>query len=181
MSLRRRMPAAAIAALLALPLAACTPAQPTPTPTTTSAHTPLFASDEEALKAATDAYAAYQRISDEIARDGGRNPERIKPYVTNDQLQRELKGFKAFSENDRHTAGASTFDSPTLARFDRSGGEIEIYLCQDIGATRVLDRNNVDVTPTERPTRLPMDLIFCGGPSSLLLAKSEVWPGKNFC
>lgn len=175
------MPAAAIAALLAMPLAACSPTQPTLSPTPTPVHTPLFASDAEALKAATDAYAAYQRASDEIAHDGGRDPDRIKRYVTSDQLERELKGFKAFSDKNRHTSGASTFDSATLARVDQSDNEVEVYLCQDIGATRVLDHNNLDVTPKERPTRLPMDLVFREGQHFLLLARSEVWSGKDFC
>ena len=63
--------------LLALVLAGCAPDVPAiqvpPTPTVT----PLFASDEEALAAAEEAYAAYLAMSDEITSDGGERPERI--------------------------------------------------------------------------------------------------------
>ncbi|MEO8907529.1 MAG: hypothetical protein ABI310_05565, partial [Microbacteriaceae bacterium] len=46
-------------------LTGCTPATPIPAPTHTSAttHAPAFSSDAEALKAATDAYAAYLKMS----------------------------------------------------------------------------------------------------------------------
>ncbi|GAB3610517.1 hypothetical protein GCM10027414_26430 [Humibacter ginsengiterrae] len=181
MSLRRRMPAAAIAALLAMPLAACSPTQPTPSPTPTAPHTPLFASDAEALKAATDAYAAYQHVSNTIANDGGKDPDRIRSYVTADQLPRELKGFEAFSANHRRTTGSGTFDSARLGSYDRSRGAIELFLCQDTTGTRVLDQNGQDVTPADRPARLPMDVFLQAQGQKLLVARSEVWSGKDFC
>ncbi|MDQ1582169.1 MAG: hypothetical protein QOF36_223, partial [Microbacteriaceae bacterium] len=58
------------AGLIVITLAGCaTSASPMPTPS--AVHSPLFASDEEALKAATDAYAAYLAMSDTIAQEGG--------------------------------------------------------------------------------------------------------------
>ncbi|HWU47090.1 MAG TPA: hypothetical protein VN133_10080, partial [Humibacter sp.] len=52
------------ALLLGGVLAGCTPSAPKPTHSPTASRTPMFASDEEALKAATDAYAAYLKMSD---------------------------------------------------------------------------------------------------------------------
>ena len=64
---------------LGLALAACstggTPLPPAPSPSVT----PVFASDEEALAAAKDAYTAYLKVSDQILVDGGANPDRIAP------------------------------------------------------------------------------------------------------
>jgi hypothetical protein len=175
------MPAVALAALAALALAACTSAHPRPTPSSSPVATPLFTSDAEALKAATDAYAAYQRVSDRIAHGGGTDPELIKPYVTRAQFPKEAKGFLAFSANSRHTSGTSSFDSASLARYDRAGDEVEVFLCQDISSTRVIDPEGTDVTPANRPTRIPMDIVFQQGEHSLLVARSEVWSGKDFC
>ena len=65
--------AALLVLLLAVLLSGCastTEPQPTLTPTATDA-APLFASDEEALAAATEAYAAYQAVSTEIAKLSG--------------------------------------------------------------------------------------------------------------
>ncbi len=57
---------------------------PTLPPTPTS--TPIFASEEEALAAAEEAYAAYLEMSNLISSEGGVEPERIAPFVTADQL-----------------------------------------------------------------------------------------------
>jgi hypothetical protein len=175
------MPAAALAALLALPLSACTTAAQDPPPTHTASASPLFTSDADALKAATDAYAAYQRTSDEIAHDGGADPERITTYVTQEQLTRELEGFAAFRTSNRHTTGKSTFDSATLARRDLAHGELEMYLCQDLSKTKVLDEHDSEVRIAGRRLRLPMDIQFVRIDGKLLISRSEVWSGKDFC
>ncbi len=50
---------------------------PTPTnviPTAVPTGTPVFASEEEALAAAIEAYEAYLAVSDAILPDGGRGP-----------------------------------------------------------------------------------------------------------
>ena len=63
-----RVSAAALA--VALVLVGCvpttTPASPAPRPSAT----PVFATEAEALAAATEAYAAYVRVSDQILADG---------------------------------------------------------------------------------------------------------------
>ncbi len=86
--LKRRAPrrlGAALAAVgaLALVLTGCvgSPA-PTQSPTPTEA-APIFASDEEALAAAVEAYEALsQQRRTKITDDGGAEPERIDPFVT---------------------------------------------------------------------------------------------------
>ncbi|HVX08317.1 hypothetical protein [Humibacter sp.] len=180
MSLRRRMPAVALAALVALALAACTPAHPRPTPSSSPAATPLFSSDAEALKAATDAYAAYLKVSDEISHDGGANPERIKPYVTTHQYQRELKGFDSFRSKALHTTGSNTFDSMQIGNV--SGTSIDAYVCFSSVNIHVLNDKGEDVTPSRDSPRIPFELAFdARDKNHLLLSRSDIWSGHNFC
>ena len=63
-------------AIGALLLSGCLPQQPTATPPPEATAAPIFASDEEALAAATAAYAAYLAMSDQILKDGGKDPDR---------------------------------------------------------------------------------------------------------
>lgn len=179
MSLRRRMPAAALAALLALPLAACTAPHAKPTPTATSASTPLFSSDEEALKAATDAYAAYLKMSDTISHDGGADPERIKPYVTAAASKSVIPDFQELENSGRRTEGATKFRDVHLSRY--SGSEVAVFLCSDVSAVRVFDSSGQDVTPASRQAVLPLEVEFAEQEDSLRIAKSAVWSGENFC
>lgn len=175
------MPAAAIAAAVALSLGACTQPQPVPTPTHSVTSTPIFTSDEQALKAATAAYAAYLKVSDTISHDGGADPERIKPYVTSAQLSRELNGFLALSKNHRHTTGETSFDRVALVRRDLAGNEIDLFLCIDIGATRLLNDQGQEIQVENRRSRVPMQVQFTGDRGRLLVSRSDVWSGKNFC
>ena len=179
MSLRRRMPAAAFAALTALSLAGCTPSNPTPTPSPTATRSPLFASDEEALKAATDAYAAYLKMSDTISHEGGANPERIKPFVTSVQYDRELSGFDSLQAHGIRTSGDTVFDTLQVAKV--SVDAIDAYVCLDTSGVRVLGPAS-DPTPSARPKRMPFAIGFrTDGGNRLLLSRSETWSGKNFC
>ncbi len=61
----------ALVALAVLLLSGCLPPQTTVTPTPEATAAPVFASDEEALAAATAAYAAYLAMSDQIFAEGG--------------------------------------------------------------------------------------------------------------
>jgi hypothetical protein len=173
------MPALALAALVGLALAACAPAHPGPTPSSSPAQTPLFSSDEEALKAATDAYAAYLKVSDEISHDGGANPERIKPYVTTAAYKNLQPDFQALSKSGRHTQGGTTLRDPRLSQ--HTGTMVELFLCSDVSAVRIVDANGADVTPAARQDVLPLDVEFKVRDDNLLIAKSSVWSGEDFC
>src|SRR5215207_3793459 len=76
--------ALAAGGVLALVLVGCMGAPspaPSPEPTETAA-VPIFASDEEALAAAVDAYERYRAISAEISEAGGHDSNRIDPVVS---------------------------------------------------------------------------------------------------
>jgi hypothetical protein len=185
----RRLVALSAAALIALgALGACT--QPSPEPSRSTAptvkHTPAFASDADALKAATDAYAAYLKMSDTIAHDGGANPERIKPYVTGDEYKRQKKDLDALLETKRHAVGNTTFDTTKLWKSDGEVGgivSVGLYLCIDVSRVRLVDESGRDVTPTNRASRLPLqiDLEMDRDETSLRVNGSDVWAGSNFC
>jgi hypothetical protein len=173
------MPAVALAALVALALAACTPAHPRPTPSSSPAATPLFSSDAEALKAATDAYAAYLKVSDEISHDGGANPERIKPYVTHRELEKLVSDFKQLQAQDAHTTGPSTFSKLRVGSY--AGPSLQAYLCSDVSQVRVVNAAGQDVTPSGRSDVLPLSVTFESTNGHLRLAESVKWSGPSFC
>lgn len=174
----------AIAVLGMLTLAGCDGGHPLPTLPPTPSSTPVFASEEEALAAAEAAYAAYSEVSDLISNAGGAEPERIAPYVTEEQLQRELDTAEYFESNGLRAVG-----SPLVARFDlqqyvESDGvaEITVYLCLDVSGVGVVDSTGADVTPTDRQPVVPLEVGFRGdAPGALLIASSDTWSGTSFC
>jgi hypothetical protein len=155
---------------------------PTLPPTPTS--TPIFTSEEEALAAAEAAYAAYNEVSGLIAMDGGANPDRIAPFVTDEQLADELEGSDFYQRNGIHASGGGVINSTVLQQFSETDGlaEVVVYVCLDVSGARILDASGADVTPPDRDPVIALEVVMTGESStSLLIADSQQWPTTDIC
>ena len=180
-----RVTFAALAAVLLL--SGCVPTSPTVTPEPLPSSTPIFATEDDALAAATAAYAAYVAASDTITSSGGNEPERIAPFVSKEQLPKELKGFEIFSTNGYSTAGKSKFDKVSLQRYSDGSSdplEVVIYVCSDASGVRLLDQTGADITPSSRVDRRAFEVAFrheSGKNEQLVLTRSEPWTDSDVC
>ena len=167
--------------LIALALAGCSAQQPVPQQNSVSVEEkPLFASDEEALAAAQAAYANYLEVSDQIARDGGANPERLNGLVTSVQYSSELENYRSYSQAGLHASGTSTFDSFHISNPDLEN--FSAYVCVDVSSSRVIDFSGKDVTGVGRADRWPLVVSFSfDGNGNALISGNETWTGTNFC
>ena len=174
-----------------LALTGCTP-EPAPqapqaSETTAPTDAPVFASDEEALAAATEAFAAYDAMTGLIGASGGNEPERIVPFVTVEYYPSLFAGFQKFQESGYFSKGISRFDTISLvdrSEFESEVAQVEVYLCSDVTEIQLLNEAGQDVTPEHRPNRVPLqvELVSSGSdPSTLLISKETVWPGQDFC
>ena len=167
--------------LIAIALAGCSAQTPTPQETTAATEQkPLFATDAEALAAAEAAYANYLEVSDQIARDGGANPERLKGLVSEDQYAIEIQNFAEYSKAGFHSTGNSTFDTFHISNSNQN--DFSSYLCVDVSTSRVINSEGIDVTPTTRSDRWPLVVNFSfRTDGTALISGSETWTGTNFC
>ncbi|TFC94596.1 hypothetical protein E3T28_14980 [Cryobacterium sinapicolor] len=169
-----------------LALTGCTP-EPTPRASETSVPTdgPVFASDEEALAAATEAYAAYLRTSDEISAAGGVGAERMEPLVSAEVLTSELEGFQGFVEANARSVGVTTFmvHSMQSAKFLRPEETIiSLYVCEDVSGLEVVDSIGNSLVSASRETITPFEVQFqMDGGLQLILEFRSVWRGESFC
>jgi len=171
--------AASAVTVLLLTLSGCTESPPPVGSVPAPSETPVFASDEEALAAAEAAYAKYLEVSDAISADGGAQSGRMEGYMTAEELKNSNDDFVFFETNGLRTQGVSTFDSTELQRYDDS--EVVVYLCLDVSSVRLVDGGGVDVTPIDRPDRVPLEVFFEVGESRLLIAASTVWDEASYC
>lgn len=144
----------------------------------------MFASDEEALVAAEAAYRNYIDVSDQIARDGGVNVERLEPFISADLYHQQIQEYADVASKGLRASGASMFDSFKLESYDPARDEIRAYVCIRVANIRVMDSADNDVTPPDRNNDLPLQIVFARGlesEQSLSISQSEVWPGTNFC
>ena len=177
-----------IALAAAFLLTGCVPTDPIVTPNPEPSSTPIFATEEEALAAATAAYAAYVKVSDRILMDGGADPDRIMQVAGPVVAKEEKDGYGKFVERHYRSIGATTFDSMKLQSFSpySAGGKgvVSVYLCVDASKVDVLDENNVSVVSPDRPDRTGFEVGFdatSSRPFTLVVASKEVWTGSEFC
>jgi hypothetical protein len=163
--------------LIALVLAGCTPSEPMPTPPPTPSTAPVFASEEEALAAAEEAYGKYMATSDEIIREGGDDPERLRPLVSQEIYEREAAGFSVLQERGIHGTGATTF---VLALQSFDDDQLTVYACNDYSSTDVVDSSGKSVLQDDRQVLKPFEVRF-DPQDSLRLIAMDSWEGSGVC
>ncbi len=178
------LPPAALLVVTLL-LAGCVPSEPNVTPVPEPSATPIFASDEEALAAATDAYAKYLEVSDAIFANGGEGADALSEVLAGDQLQIENDGFVQVQTNGWHSIGSTKFDQVVLQQFDptSNGASIVVaYLCEDISGTQVLNATGESVRAEGLRERSLYEVTFDASPeaSSLLVSDKDIW-GSGKC
>ena len=170
--------------LVALSLSGCF-AQETPDATSSPSPstTPVFASEEEALAAATEAYENYLKVSDAILADGGAKPERLLEVATSAIYERELEGYAQLASAGLHGAGSSRFDSTRLQQWSSVGSttSIAFYACVDIGGTDFLDSEGNSHVPLDRVERYPAEITVERTQDRDLVSTDSPWSGENFC
>jgi hypothetical protein len=173
-----------VATGLLLALAGCTPTSHATSAPTPSA-TPVFASDAAALEAAEAAYAAYLKVSDQIANDGGKDPERIAKYVTAERLSIELRGSTSLENHGLRTTGSTTFSNASLEQstFSVANTTIAFYACWSVADVRVLNVVGDDVTPANRVNSKTLEIVMTtkSGRLPLVLESDEPWSASSFC
>jgi len=74
------------------------------------------------------------------------------------------------------------FTSQQYFDFGSEGAELVAYVCLDVSQVRILDSSGTDVTPADRPNRLPLEITFVAESSSTMrIDGSELWSGDDFC
>ncbi len=174
--------AAAVAALT-LALAGCVPNAPAAAPAPSPTATPIFASNEEALAAAEEAFRAYLAVYDEYAQDGWRDFAEVAPYLTGSAYEDEQATGMQFKAAGYRQIGNTTFDSTHIQSSAEAAGTatVVVYLCLDVSVGDVVDSSGASVVDPSRPGRLPLEVEFVGNASSLVIARSDPWSGNNFC
>ncbi|MFA9277378.1 MAG: hypothetical protein ACEQR4_06055 [Rhodoluna sp.] len=170
--------------LVAIALAGCSTQQPAEETSTAAAQEqPLFSSDEEALAAAQAAYAKYLEVSDQIARDGGANPERLKGLVSTNLYSEQESAYKDLQKSGLHAGGTTKSDNYRVQDYSNSGTSRELisYVCLDVSENPVINSQGLDVTPSERQSRIPLVIKFSLSREKTIIESSEVWSGTNFC
>ena len=180
---RMRRPVVTLAVLL-LVLTGCTPRDEVVVPDPEPTVEPMFASDEEALAAAEEAYGAYLAASDASLAGGGVERGELYKLVTERMREEIDEDFDSIGENGWIVQGNTSFDSAVLQSLvqEPDYSDVTIYLCADVSNNRVIDALGADVTPADRADRVPLEVqLVSESGSGLKLERSDYWPDQSIC
>jgi hypothetical protein len=180
----RRFITATVACLLpALTLIGCAAPPPqAPSPAASvAADVPAFASDEEALAVATDAYAAYLAMRDLILSEMGANALRIDAVATNQAKESFSRDAADFEERQIRIVGSTKFDSVVLQGLS-DAGKVTIYVCNDVSQTDLIGPDGVSMVAADRNARSPWEVVVeVRSMSKAFVEARTLWSGENFC
>jgi hypothetical protein len=164
-------------------LAGCGGGDPIPTLPPTPTATPIFASEEEALAAAEDAYAAYQAAVDLALQT--LDDEGLEQVATAPALQVAIDSVANLRASGSHQVGTTVVASVTptdlSALFEGDGaGESQIYACLDLTSVGI-QADDGSVSQSAIPLFPMLVTLVVVDERRLLVSEEEVWDGDNFC
>jgi hypothetical protein len=174
---------AAVALALSLSLAACAP-DPAPItlpPQPTS--TPLFASDEEALAAAEEVYAAYVAALDELGHRGWDDPSVLEEVAAGSVLENDQARAVAYEADGIRQVGTARFAIDALQTYSAFPPiEIAFYVCLDVTDIDLVDADGDSVVSSDRADVVALEVAVTGESlNALRVERSELWSGASYC
>lgn len=128
-------------------LSACTPApEPDPKPTKSA----LFASDEEAFKAAEETYQAYTDALNNVDTTDPKTFEPILNWTTGKASSALKKSLSELHAEEVKLTGSTSITSTTPLSSNLQTGDVSIHICADVSKTDVLDANGRSLVPDGR-------------------------------
>ncbi|MBH0115767.1 hypothetical protein I6E52_02780 [Salinibacterium sp. NG253] len=169
-----------IGALLLASLSGCVPSDATTPPAPTSTFVAPYATDEEALAAAEEAYAEYTRVVGEILQDGGANPTRLESVAVGAFLDASVDGLEEFAAKGGQASGDVRNNAFELQRYSPRGSTAEVitvYLCSNVSGLDLTDQDGNSLVSDDRPDESTMQVTFDFSVERQLLLVSdvEVW------
>jgi hypothetical protein len=144
----------------------------------------VFASDEEALAAAEEAYQRYEVETNRAGQDGWMDTSGYPEFLAGDALTEELEGASELAAKGFRQIGDATHDSTALQQVRENGSgavDIVIYLCSDVSNVDVVNREGVSVTSSDRPSRQALEVEAIGVNTNLKIERIDTWSGTGFC
>ena len=148
-----RLPLALLFAASAFALTGCSPEAAVPSAPPSAEAEPLFASDEEALAAAEAAYREYLTVVNTVLQEGGADPERIQPLVSDEVWADDLKGAERWQQDGLTSIGETTLEKSVLQQVisTESSTEVVSYNCLSNTGVDVLNDAGESVVSADRP------------------------------
>jgi hypothetical protein len=170
----------------ALSASACAPPTPAKPPKPSPSSTALFASDEEALAAAEEAYREYLSVIDDVLQGGGAETAGLGAVAANAALDQALADAREFASLGYRTVGTTGLNAIVLQRMEAGTEDsiaiVEAYVCEDASQVDLVNAEGISLVSDDRPPLTPFQVSFSNeGERGLVLTSRSAWDGEGVC
>lgn len=179
----RRSSRAGLAIALVVLLSACVEATRLPAAEPSPSVAPLFASDEEALAAAVEAYEEYLAVVDQALQGVPGAKAELDTVATGIVLDEALSAVASFERDGYRSIGLRHLRSSTLQQavtLDQSS-EVTIYVCEDATLVDVVNLEGTSVVSSDRPNLTPLEVTVLFESDLALVQERGTWMGGGVC
>ena len=177
-SIRRRL--SVVLAVCVVAVAGCSPVVNRTEPTIDTPVTTPTTSREGAEALATEAYKSYLALNDEIASQGGTDPERLTEVAQGMALEVIYENMREIREAGLRITGSTRLQSLDVS--DWTDNRISAYVCEDVTLIDLLDQDGHSLVSAGRVNVTPFEVELDRDETTrFLLSERKVWTGKNFC
>ena len=179
-----RPAAVALVMVAALSVSACAPPSPAKPPKPSPSSTALFATDEEALAAAEEAYREYLSVVDNVLQSGGSDPADLKMVAAGPALDQALSDASEFASLGYRTIGTTGLNAIVLQRVGVTTERaiVDAYVCEDASRLDLVDKEGRSLVSDDRPPLTPFQVTFGSeGKRGLVLTNRAAWDGEGIC
>ena len=169
---------------LLLALAGCSNTAEIPRADPSPSTSPLFASEDEALEAATAVYEEYLAVTGEILQDGGSEPDRIREVISDAISQSEMDALEIYRANGWTATSAPLLESAwiqQIAELSESSTEVSMYACVDYSQVDVLDGNGQSVVGDDRQPFQTFEASIEFEDGTAILTRNILWEQGTKC
>ncbi len=179
----RRLTLAVAPLLLALALAGCTESTRLPPPEPPAAGEPLFASDEEALAAATAAYEEYLEAVDSALADPGAFDNSLEQFASGQALEEATRSVGVLEDRGLRFEGSREVTDVQLQQAIQVDDTtlVVIYVCESVASVDVLDAQGQSVVEPTRPDLAAFEVSVEATISEVLVTERTLWSDQQFC
>ncbi|MBR23037.1 MAG: hypothetical protein CMF57_11460 [Leifsonia sp.] len=183
MSAMPRRPLALVAPLLVLALVGCTPTTVIPPAGPPSEEAPLFASDEEALAAATEAYEEFLAALDAKLQNPPSPEVVLNGFAESQALDEAVQSVEQFEAEGLRITAPREVTSVQLQMVVRVDGATEVvfYACEDVAGVDLLNAEGESLVTSDRPDLSAWESSAVFRPGGALVNSRTLWTGGGVC
>ena len=180
---RRHALAVVPLAVLVAALVGCTEPARIPPPEPSSATPPLFATDEEALEAATQAYEEYLAVVDRVLQNPSGDSSALSKVAESAALEEVKDSVATFAERGLRVEGVRELvevEFQQMFEFD-SSSRVRFYVCESVAGFDVIGPEGASVVEESRPDLTAFEVEVMAQGENVLVVERAVWADQQFC